>query len=367
MLGRKLIIGLIVAATMTSGVVAVSAQQGGLLDGVRNDSAISAALDAAAAETGLTNSEIMAQLVGGTTLADIVTAEGGDVQIVIDAAVNAMTERVNEAVADGLLTQTRADRLLANLEESVAEAVNGDWTPGLMGNLGSFGGRFGRNGQGAMNDNGGWGRGGRFDGSVLNFLSERGPFVNGLLEDLGIARDALSESLRSGSTLAEAITAAGGDPETALTTVLAAVDERLAAAVENGRLTQTEADTLKVELELRLSEMMNASPLENRLALALIPNALDLASEQTGLTRAELRQEIAGGKSLGDVLIEHELDVTAFVDALMERAAARLNVHVTDGTMTQEQADALLTDLRSKVEERIATSGGDSVLTSSSV
>jgi len=366
MLGRKVITGIIVAATLAGGVMVVGAQQGDLPVDVSSGSAINAALEAVAAETGLGNAEILAQLAEGATLADIVAAEGGDVQVVIDAAVAVMTERVSNAVEDGLLAEARADRLLANLEESVAEAVNGEWASGILhGWDGILGGRFGRNNQRGMNGQGGGGRGGRFDGGVLNFMDGRGPWMGGLLDDLGIDSEALVDELQAGNTVGDAITAAGGDPVAALAAALTAVEERLATAVENDRLTQDEANTLLAQAELRLTELLNESPLENRIALQIIPSALELAADETGLTRAELRQQIAGGATLADILTEHDVDLTAFVDTLVARAEARLNVQVVDGNLTQEQADALLADLRETIEQQV-TSGG-SVLTGGAI
>ena len=363
MFGRKIITGILVAATLTGGVLSVAAQQDEPVLGSDRDGAISAALEAASAETGLDNAAILAQLADGVTLAAIVEGEGGDVQVVIDAAVAAMTERVNGAVGDGLLAQARADLLLTNLEAAVTEAVNGEWTPGvLQGRDGGFGGRPGRNGQGPMNGEGGMR--GRFDGAVLNFLDGRSPLFGGLLDELNIDRDTLIGELQAGSTVAEAITAAGGDPQAAVAAALAQVETRLAAAVENGRLTQEQADAHQAQAELRLTEMLDNSPLENRIVLQIIPSALELAVDETGLTRADLRQQIANGATLADILAEHEVDQAAFVDTLVERAAARLNVQVVDGKLTQEQADALLGDLRATIELRLttgATQAGDAV------
>ena len=366
MLGRKFITGIVLAATLAGGALSTAALENDPLTAASSGGAISAALEAASAETGLDSAEILAQLVGGTTLADIVTTAGGDPQAVIDAAVAAMTGQLNDAVENGLLTQARADRLLSNLEAAVAEAVNGEWTPGLMRGLGGFGGRFGGIGHGPMNENGGWGRGGRFDGHGPNFFGHHGPFIGGLLEDLGIDQAALRDSLQAGSTVAEAISAAGGDPDAALAQALAALDERLATAVENGRLTQEEADTWRAEAEQRLAEWLDASPLENRLTLQLIPSAIDLAADETGLTRAELRRQIADGATLADILTGNGVDLTAFTDTLMARAEARVNVHVVDGDLTQGEADALLADMRQTIEQRLAGTE-DSVLASAAL
>ncbi|MCI0710178.1 MAG: hypothetical protein L0154_08445 [Chloroflexi bacterium] len=65
----------------------------------------------------------------GTTLADVIEANGGDVEAIIAAVVEEKTERLNEAVADGRLTQEEADERLAELEERITERLNSEFTP----------------------------------------------------------------------------------------------------------------------------------------------------------------------------------------------------------------------------------------------
>ena len=55
--------------------------------------------DIVAQETGLQPAEILAQVQQGQTLADIIQANGGDVQSVIDQSVAQLTEDINKAVA----------------------------------------------------------------------------------------------------------------------------------------------------------------------------------------------------------------------------------------------------------------------------
>lgn len=356
MFRRKTLAGILIAAMVTGGAMSVAAQQGYPPLG-QDNGAVTAALEAAAAETGLDSAEILAQLRDGLTLADIVTAEGGEVQVVIDAAVAALTERVDNAVENGLLADARADRLRENLESAVADAVNGEWRPGILRGRGMM--RFGeRRGDGGRGFDGLPGR--HFDVNGLGLFGGRGGFVPGdFLNGPGIDAAAVLDALRSGSTVREAISAAGGDPQVALDAAIAEAEDRLAQAVENGRLSQEDADARLADIGARLTEWLDVSPLENRIALQIVPGALQLAAEQTGLTVAELRSELAGGATLGDVLAEHGVDEAAFVETLVERAAARLNVQVVDGRMTRQQADAALADIRARIEVRLNMSGGD--------
>ena len=91
--------------------------------------------EAAATALGMTLDELRTELQGGSTIAEIATAKGVDLQTVVDALVAQATERINDKVADGSLTQEEADARLAEVTERVTAAVNGE------GPLGGRGGR----------------------------------------------------------------------------------------------------------------------------------------------------------------------------------------------------------------------------------
>lgn len=73
---------------------------------------------------GIEVDELRAAFDEGQTLADIATANGVDVQTVIDAKVAAKTERISTAVEEGRLTDAEAAEKLAELEERVTTRVN---------------------------------------------------------------------------------------------------------------------------------------------------------------------------------------------------------------------------------------------------
>ena len=81
-------------------------------------------LSTAATALGLSEDELRTALEGGKTLAQVAEDEGVDVDTLIAALVKAETERINEAVTDGRLTQAEADERLADLEARVTERVN---------------------------------------------------------------------------------------------------------------------------------------------------------------------------------------------------------------------------------------------------
>ena len=82
------------------------------------------ALDAAATALGTTADDLRTQLKSGSTLAQIATAKGVDVQTVIDALVAEAKTKLAQAVTDGKITQAQADTRTAKLTERITDMVN---------------------------------------------------------------------------------------------------------------------------------------------------------------------------------------------------------------------------------------------------
>ena len=101
-------------------------------------------VDAAAEATGLTEDEVIAALQEGQTFAQIAEAQGVDSQALVDAFLADREAALEQAVADGWLTQEQADWMLAEMTEHVSERVTQPWTPHSSG-AGRMGhGGFGR-------------------------------------------------------------------------------------------------------------------------------------------------------------------------------------------------------------------------------
>ena len=81
-------------------------------------------LSAAAGVLGLTEEELRTALEPeGTTLADVAEDHGVAPADLVDALVQAVEERVAEAVEEGRITQAQADERLADVEERVTERI----------------------------------------------------------------------------------------------------------------------------------------------------------------------------------------------------------------------------------------------------
>lgn len=80
---------------------------------------------------------------------------------------------------------------------------------------------------------------------------------------------------------------------------------------------------------------------------------LSAAATALGLTEAELKTALESGQTLAEVAKDHNVSVDTLVAALVKAETARIKQEVTDGRLTQAQADERLADLTKRVTDRV--------------
>lgn len=76
---------------------------------------------------------------------------------------------------------------------------------------------------------------------------------------------------------------------------------------------------------------------------------LSVAATAIGISEADLRTALQGGKTIAEVAKDHDVDVQKVIDALVSAATKRIDQAVTDGKLTAAQA----TDLKAKLKDSI--------------
>ena len=90
-------------------------------------------LDEAAELLGVTGEELKQALREGKSLADLAQEKGVDVQKLIDLHVNAWTQKIDQALNDGKITQEQAEKLKADAVNIATHLVNAKGWPGRPG------------------------------------------------------------------------------------------------------------------------------------------------------------------------------------------------------------------------------------------
>jgi hypothetical protein len=158
-------------------------------------------LPAVADALGMTRAELLAELSAGRSVAEIAADRNVALDELIDTLLEKVRARLDNAVANGKLSQEEADALLTVARGRLERALSRSRPPTLI--------------------------------AVA-------------ADELGLTQEELVAELKAGQTLRELITAKGGSPESVVDAFVAGQAARLADAVAEGRLTQAEADALQV-------------------------------------------------------------------------------------------------------------------------
>lgn len=292
--------------------------------------AVRALIEIVVEETGLEPEEIITQLQEGTPLADIISASGGDVDAVVSAAVSAATDRINTAVTEGRITQEQADHILADLEDVVTRAVNGELLPNRPGNRG-----------------------------VGARLRAARSLIEAAATETGLAVRDIMRELRSGSTLADIISANNGSVDNVVASAVADATEQINAAVTEGHLTQEQADELIASLQTVFTDAVNGELPERpgRPGVRLFARGIvRQVAEATGLEIDDVVEQLQSGATIADVLTASGVDVVSFTDDVLAQASERLAQAVANGRITQERADEMIARLTERLPEIINSS-----------
>lgn len=140
------------------------------------------------------------------------------------------------------------------------------------------------------------------------------------------------------------------------TAIGSALKEALAGLVSDGTITQAQADKVATVLEeSRPMDGPGGRGPGGHGGPGHGPGRVDLAAaaEALGMTEAELRTAAEAGKTLSDLAEDEGVSEDTLVDALVAAAKERLAAGVTDGRLTQAQADARAADLETRITESL--------------
>lgn len=142
-----------------------------------------------------------------------------------DALRQAFENRIDEAVADGRLTEEQAERMRAHLESGDLPLLHGPW-----------GGHGPRDGMGLHHG---------FPGGL-----------DAAAEALGLSEDELRDALRDGDTLADVAEEQGTSVDDLVRAMVDAARADLENAVEDGRMTDAMRDSMLESLDERIRALV---------------------------------------------------------------------------------------------------------------
>ena len=131
---------------------------------------------------------------------------------------------------------------------------------------------------------------------------------------------------------------------------LAAIKEALKGLVADKTLTQAQADKVATTLDTALPHRGDGPRGGRHAGGALRP---DVVAKVLGITETELHTQLRAGKTLAQIAAAKGISKATLIDDLVQAAEERLAQAVTDGKLSQAQADVLKGTLKARVTEKV--------------
>ncbi len=278
-----------------------------------------AIVHATALALNLTDAEVMTEIQGGKSLADIIAAHNGDLQAITAASVTAATDAINAAATAGTITQDNATRMQTNLADMVSRIISGQL-----------------------------GRGG-FGGGAGGGFNDQGALIDAILTATKLDRQTLVQE-SSGKTLAEVVTAHGGTVDQVVADAITAETNQMNEVVKLKLLTQDQANQYTSTLKDIYTAAMSVQWDQLTLTRGIF-SVIPLAIWETGLKPQDVATRLAAGDTLAKILADNKVDVNQFVSDAAVEFQARLNAAITDGRMTQDQAGSAVQFFKTRLTD----------------
>jgi ribosomal protein S20 len=178
--------------------------------------------------------------------------------------------------------------------------------------------------------------------------SRTSSFFDAVAKHLGISSDELEDATR------------------------AAASDQVDAALQDGKITEEQAEELKSRIESGELPPFFGPGLffdgprggEHEFGFGMGPglgfhfgDKLSTATEYLGVTEDELREALRNGRSLADVAKAEGKSVDGLKEALLADAKTRLDEAVAEEKLTREQADRILERLREGIDNLVNANG----------
>jgi hypothetical protein len=134
-------------------------------------------------------------------------------------------------------------------------------------------------------------------------------------------------------------------------------DQMIDDAVAAGRLTPEQAAELKAKEPGVFPGGFRGMRGVHDSAKHMVINLLEAAAKVIGIDKAALQEGLQNGESLTDIAIANDVDSDQLTSGLAAEMRAKVAAALADGSITQEMADKLLTNLEERIAEMIEHAG----------
>ena len=164
---------------------------------------------------------------------------------------------------------------------------------------------------------------------------------------LGLSDADLSAALKGGKTLAQLAADKGISVDTLVTAMVDDMKAKATAAVTAGTITQTQVDKELADEPAETTAKVNGAfkgGHGGRRGAGVESGQMSVAATTLGLSDADLRTALKGGKTLAQIATDKGVSVDALVTAMVNDVKAKVTAGLANGTITQGKADAELAE-----------------------
>ncbi len=213
-------------------------------------------------------------------------------------------------------------------------------------------------------------------GGMPGFAPQARPPLEQVAETLGMSEDDLRDAITSGQTLAQIAEAQGVSLDDLAAALLSEGQEHLQQAVSDGHLTQAQADErlaqIKADLLQRLEsgerpgrpEGVGRSPMRGKspagrgfssrgAAPMMARPPLEQVAETLGMSEDDLRDALTSGQTLAQIAEAQGVSLDDLAAAILTEVQEHLQQAVSDGHLTQAQADERLAQIKANLLQRL--------------
>jgi ribosomal protein S20 len=180
------------------------------------------AIETAAATIGVTPQDLRSQVRGGKTVAQVATEHGVDPASVVNAVVTALTQRIDEAAAQGKIDANRAEQAKQKLPDVANRLVNE--TKQRRG---------------------------------FRILKDA---AKAAAKEIGVSDSDLKQARKDGKSIAQVAKDHGKSVDDVVNAIVKAATTDIDQAVKDGKLDAKKADEIKQKLPDRVKQLVNREP-----------------------------------------------------------------------------------------------------------
>ncbi len=179
--------------------------------------------------------------------------------------------------------------------------------------------------------------------------------LRAILGEAGVTPEEVQEGKEAGLTWGAIIDQYGDiTAAEAKAQALAAMEEKLAEAVANGRIEQAQADEILAAAPAKIDELLASTPGEHRPGhIGKVARfALSTVAEVLGVEPSAVIERIQAGETIAEIAGDQ---TQAVIDALVAEGSAKIDEAVAAGKLDAERAEALKAELPARADQFVNT------------